>query len=210
MGQKRNVQKVFCGLVGFEPSRVRCTEYRSITLKWSSPVSDRTPDLKKVLVVCAWKSYKHQTQRSDSDLQSTHNSESQFAIGPQDYSKPALFCFQGKREVMHRGCQVCGSPWYFNLSVGVQSPPVSSNVILRRCVMFKIVYPICCRIDIQKGFILAFIATTNDCGITTYKSKRFSTFTYNLRQCAVWFLQYKACRHVGERGFTWLFGRIAL
>ena len=33
---------------------------------------------------------------------------------------------------------------------------------------------------------VACIATTNDCGVTTYKSKRFSTFTNDLRRCAAW------------------------
>ena len=52
--------------------------------------------------------------------------------------------------------------------------------------MLKIVYPICCGIDVHKGLIAACIATTNDHGVTTYKSKRFSTFTNELRRCAVW------------------------
>ena len=43
--------------------------------------------------------------------------------------------------------------------------------------MLKIVYPICCGIDVHKTFLVACIATTNDKGVTTYTSKRFSTFT---------------------------------
>ena len=34
----------------------------------------------------------------------------------------------------------------------------------------KIVYPICCGIDVHKSFVVAYIATTNDKGVTTYKS----------------------------------------
>ena len=40
--------------------------------------------------------------------------------------------------------------------------------------------------DIHKSFVVACIATTNDQGMTTYKSRRFSTFTGDLRRCAVW------------------------
>lgn len=52
--------------------------------------------------------------------------------------------------------------------------------------MLKIVYPICCGIDVHKSFVVACIASTNDKGVTTYKSKRFSTFTNDLRFCAKW------------------------
>ena len=50
--------------------------------------------------------------------------------------------------------------------------------------MLKIVYPICCGMDVHKSFVVACIATTNERGVTTYKSKRFSTFTGDLRRCA--------------------------
>ena len=61
--------------------------------------------------------------------------------------------------------------------------------------MLKIVYPICCGIDVHKGFIVACIASTNEQGVTTYQSKRFSTFTNDLRRCAVWLAQNQ-CRDV--------------
>ena len=51
--------------------------------------------------------------------------------------------------------------------------------------MLKIVYRICCGMDVHKSFVVACIATTNDHGVTNYKSKRFSTFTGDLRRCAV-------------------------
>lgn len=61
--------------------------------------------------------------------------------------------------------------------------------------MLKIVYPICCGMDVHKSFIVACIATTNDHGVTTYKSKRFSTFTGDLRRCAAW-LSENDCKDV--------------
>ena len=45
--------------------------------------------------------------------------------------------------------------------------------------MLKIVYPICCGMDVHKNFLVACIAITDDKGITTYKSKRFSTYSFN-------------------------------
>lgn len=61
--------------------------------------------------------------------------------------------------------------------------------------MLKIVYPICCGMDVHKTFIVACIASTNGQGVTTYKSKRFSTFTNDLRRCATW-LSENHCKDV--------------
>lgn len=52
--------------------------------------------------------------------------------------------------------------------------------------MLKIVYPVCCGMDVHQSFVVACIASTNDHGVTTHKSKRFSTFTGDLRRCAAW------------------------
>ena len=52
--------------------------------------------------------------------------------------------------------------------------------------MLKIVYPICCGIDVHKTFVVATIATTDRENITTYQTKRFSTFTQDLRALAQW------------------------
>lgn len=61
--------------------------------------------------------------------------------------------------------------------------------------MLKIVYPICCGIDIHKTFVIACIASTNKAGITSYQSKRFSTFTKGLRELRQWLLSIIAiCR----------------
>lgn len=61
--------------------------------------------------------------------------------------------------------------------------------------MLKIIYPICCGIDVHKNFVVACIASTNSQGITTYKSKRFSTFTKGLRELKDWLLA-NACTFV--------------
>jgi transposase len=50
----------------------------------------------------------------------------------------------------------------------------------------KIIYPICCGIDVHKSFVVACIAATDDKGVTTYKQRRFSTFTGDLRLLAKW------------------------
>ncbi len=52
----------------------------------------------------------------------------------------------------------------------------------------KIVYKICCGIDIHKTFVVACIATTNSKGITTYKSYHFSTYTKGLKELLQWLL----------------------
>jgi transposase len=59
----------------------------------------------------------------------------------------------------------------------------------------KIVYPVCCGIDVHKSFVVACIAATNDRGVTTYKRRRFSTFTHDLRLLADW-LAENNCRDV--------------
>ena len=61
--------------------------------------------------------------------------------------------------------------------------------------MLKIVYPTCCGMDVHKSFIVACIASTNEKGVTTYQSKRFSTFTGDLRRCAAW-LAERNCKDV--------------
>ena len=62
--------------------------------------------------------------------------------------------------------------------------------------MPKIVYPICCGIDVHKSFVMACIAATDEKGVTTYsKPKRFSTFTNELRRLAAW-LAANNCRDV--------------
>ena len=61
--------------------------------------------------------------------------------------------------------------------------------------MLKIIYPICCGVDVHKTFVVACIASTNEVGITTYPSHRFSTFTKGLRELAAW-LSANFCKEV--------------
>lgn len=71
--------------------------------------------------------------------------------------------------------------------------------------MLKVVHPICYGMDIHKSFIVACIAATNSVVVIVYKSKRFSTFTGDLRRCADW-LAVNNCKDVctestGNTGF---------
>ena len=50
----------------------------------------------------------------------------------------------------------------------------------------KIVFPVCCGMDVHRDFVVACIATTNSKGVTEYKTKRFSTYTGELRKLAAW------------------------
>lgn len=59
----------------------------------------------------------------------------------------------------------------------------------------KIVYKICCGIDVHKTFVVACIASTNKQGITTYKSHRFSTYTKGLKELLQWLLEFN-CKDV--------------
>jgi transposase len=52
----------------------------------------------------------------------------------------------------------------------------------------KIVYKICCGVDVHKSFIVACIASTNSMGVTTYKTHRFSTYTKGLKELLQWIL----------------------
>lgn len=58
--------------------------------------------------------------------------------------------------------------------------------------MLKIVYQVCCGMDVHKSFVVACIAATDARGVTSYTTKRFSTFTGDLRRCAAW-LQENNC-----------------
>lgn len=61
--------------------------------------------------------------------------------------------------------------------------------------MLKIVHQICCGLDVHKSFVFACVATTNEKGVTTYQSKRFSTFTRGLRELSDWLLRLN-CKDV--------------
>ena len=53
-------------------------------------------------------------------------------------------------------------------------------------IALKIVYPICCGIDVHKTFVAVCIASANRQGVTTYKRHRFSTFTQGLKELLQW------------------------
>ena len=59
----------------------------------------------------------------------------------------------------------------------------------------KIVYKICCGIDVHKTFVVACIASTNDIGVTSYESHRFSTYTSGLKTLLQWLLK-RNCKDV--------------
>ena len=59
----------------------------------------------------------------------------------------------------------------------------------------KIVYKICCGIDVHKTFVVACIASTNSKGVTTYENHRFSTYTKGLKELLQWLLDHN-CKDV--------------
>ena len=61
--------------------------------------------------------------------------------------------------------------------------------------MLKIVYPVCCGLDVHKSFVQACIASTDEKGVTFYKGQRFSTFTNDLVNLALW-LEANNCKDV--------------
>jgi transposase len=58
----------------------------------------------------------------------------------------------------------------------------------------KIVYPICCGIDVHKTFVVACIASTVK-GVTSYKCHRFSTYTKGLKELSQWLCENE-CKDV--------------
>jgi len=58
----------------------------------------------------------------------------------------------------------------------------------------KIVYPICCGIDVHKTFVVACIASTVK-GVTTYKRHRFSTYTKGILELSQWLCENE-CKDV--------------
>lgn len=61
--------------------------------------------------------------------------------------------------------------------------------------VLKIVYPICCGVDVHKRTIVATIATTDKDNITTYLQKTFSTLNNDLFAFRDWLLE-NDCYHV--------------
>ena len=66
----------------------------------------------------------------------------------------------------------------------------------------RIVYPICCGMDVHRDFVIACIASTNAQGVTEYQSRRFSTYTGGLRDCAAWLAENKCKVAIARRLLT--------
>ena len=60
----------------------------------------------------------------------------------------------------------------------------------------KIVYPICCGVDVHKSFLVGTIISTTDEVQPHYQKKRFSTYNSDLHRFADWL-------HVAENGCKW-------
>jgi len=61
--------------------------------------------------------------------------------------------------------------------------------------MLRIVYPICCGLDVHKSTVSACIAATDGNGVTTYQERKFTTFTKDLKSLAYW-LAASNCKDV--------------
>jgi transposase len=61
--------------------------------------------------------------------------------------------------------------------------------------MLKIVYPICCGIDVHKKFVVATVASTDKSNITTYETKNFNTYTADLTRLKQWLASHN-CKDV--------------
>ena len=62
-------------------------------------------------------------------------------------------------------------------------------------ILLKIVYPVCCGIDVHKRTVVATIASTDKNNITTYSTKTFLTLNPYLYALRDWLLE-NGCRHV--------------
>jgi transposase len=61
--------------------------------------------------------------------------------------------------------------------------------------MLKIIYPVCCGIDVHKKFVVATIVSSDKNNVTTYQTRKFSTFTDDLLQLEKW-LKENNCKDV--------------
>ena len=55
--------------------------------------------------------------------------------------------------------------------------------------MLRIIHPICCGIDVHNKFVVATIAKTDQKGVTTYQTKEFKTFNYDLERLRDWLIK---------------------
>lgn len=61
--------------------------------------------------------------------------------------------------------------------------------------MMRLVYPVCCGLDVHKKVIVATIVTTDNTGISSYKQRSFSTINSDLTLFHDWLLENN-CKHV--------------
>ena len=69
----------------------------------------------------------------------------------------------------------------------IQSPPSSIFLSLEGDPL-KVVYPICCGIDVHKSFLVGTIISTTDGVQPHYQKKRFSTYNHDLHRFCDWLL----------------------
>ena len=60
------------------------------------------------------------------------------------------------------------------------------RILIRGGVYLKVVYPICCGVDVHKTFIVGTIISTTDGVQPHYQKKRFSTYNSDLHRFADW------------------------
>lgn len=70
--------------------------------------------------------------------------------------------------------------------------PIFTKVVIP---MMKLIYPICCGLDVHKKVIVATIVTTDNSGISKYKQKTFSTINSDIKKFHDWLIENK-CYHV--------------
>ena len=73
---------------------------------------------------------------------------------------------------------------------------MSSLNIERRAAAMKIVYSVCCGIDVHKSFLVATIVSATKGQTLSYKKERFSTFNKDLRRLKDWLIEnncYDVC-----------------
>ncbi len=62
--------------------------------------------------------------------------------------------------------------------------------------MMKLVYPVCCGVDVHKNSIVATIVSTDNQGISTYLQETFLTLNYDIKRFHDWLIEnqcYNVC-----------------
>jgi transposase len=60
------------------------------------------------------------------------------------------------------------------------------RILIRGGILLKVVYPICCGVDVHKTFLVGTIISTTDGVQPHYQKKRFSTYNSDLQRFADW------------------------